>query len=80
MTVTNLPLYQLLTKFGATPDEAAAAVKFDTSALATKHDIAELKILIAESQNAIAWKVIGAMVSLTGMFALIVGWMTRGLR
>jgi hypothetical protein len=43
MTTTNLPLYRLLVKFGASDAEAEAAVIADESHLATKADLAELE-------------------------------------
>jgi len=76
MTTTNLALYRLLLKFGATDPEAEAAAQIDTTTLATKLDLAQL-------EAALAWKlgaaIVGAMVSMTGIFALIVAWLTRGL-
>jgi hypothetical protein len=75
VTTTNLPLYRILVKSGATEAEAeAAAVSFDPLELATKRDLAEF-------ESRLAWKIggliVGAMVSMTGIFALIVGWLTR---
>jgi hypothetical protein len=80
MSVSNLALYRLLVKFGATEDEAETAATLDASTLATKADIADLKVALASLEAALAWKVITAMVSLTGIFALIVAWLTRGAR
>jgi len=79
MTTTNLPLYQILIRLGATIPEAEAAVAasaVDVAVLATKLD---LRVALAEFEARLAWKIgaliVGAMVSMTGIFALIVGWM-----
>jgi len=76
MTTTNLPLYRYLVSHGATEADAEAAASLETSALATKQDLA---LALAQFESRLAWKVIGAMVSLTGIFALIVAWLTRHL-
>jgi hypothetical protein len=72
---SNLTLYRLLVKLGATEAEAETAASVDVSALATKQD---LQLALAEFGQTLAWKIIGAMVSLTGIYALIVAWLTRG--
>jgi hypothetical protein len=77
MTTTSLPLYRLLMKLGANEAEAESAAALDASMLATKSDIAELKTLIAAMEAGIAWKIVGAMVSLTGIFAVIVAWLVK---
>lgn len=85
MTSTNLTLYRLLVKFGASEADAEAAVAVDLSALATKQDLllatTDLQKQIIDLERQLAWKIggliIGAMVSMTGLFALIVAWMTR---
>jgi hypothetical protein len=80
----NMTLYRLLVRGGpATEQEAEQAARVEATSLATKGDVdalgAALKTQIAELEGRLAWKVgslvIGALVALTGIFALIVGWM-----
>lgn len=74
---SNLTLYRLLVKFGATETEAAAAATLDATTVATKADIAELKTALAALEASLAWKIVGAMAGLTGIFAVIVRWLTK---
>lgn len=72
---TNLALYRFMVEHGATPQEAeAAAISFDPLELVTRRDLAEF-------ESRLAWKIgaliIGAMVSMTGIFAIIVGWLVH---
>jgi hypothetical protein len=64
-TTTNLPLYRLLVKGGASESDAEAAATFDASALATKADLADLK---AE----LTWRFIVVMGAQTAVFSAIV--------
>ncbi len=86
MTTTNLPLYRFMVQHGASEKDAeAAAISFDPLELATKGDLQELNLGLrrdlAELEARLAWKigglVVGAMVSTTGLFALIVGWLVK---
>lgn len=78
MSTVNMPLYRLLIKLGAVDAEAETAASFDASGLATKQDITTA---LAEFEARLAWKIgtliVGAMVSMTGIFAIIVGWLVR---
>lgn len=75
MTTTNLPLYRFMVKLGATEQEAeAASVSFDPLQLVTKRDLAEFEARLAWKMGGV---IIGAMVSMTGIFALIVGWLVK---
>lgn len=65
-TPINMALYRFLVKHGADEPEAEAAARIDTSDLATKADILELR---AELQKFI----IQAMLGMTAIFAMIVG-------
>jgi hypothetical protein len=56
----NMTLYRLLLKTGATEADAEAAARIDTSDLATKADLAELKASL------IMWMV-GLMVTALGL-------------
>lgn len=60
--------------FGATDAEAEQAVVLDTSTLATKQDLAAFEARLAWR---IGGMIIGAMLSMTGIFAVIVGWLVR---
>ena len=77
MTTTNLALYRILVKVGATEAEAETAATLDATTVATKGDIAELKTAIAAMEASLAWKIVGAMVALTGIFAVIVRWLAK---
>ena len=76
--MTNLALYQILVNLGASKAEAEAASKVDVSTLATKQDLTSA---LAEFEARLAWKIggliVGGIVSMTGIFAIIVGWMVR---
>lgn len=78
MTTNNLALYRLLMKFGASAEEAESAAAVDVSALATK---ADLHIALAEFEARLAWKIggliVGALISMTGLFAIIVNWVIK---
>jgi hypothetical protein len=65
MITNNLTLYRLLVKFGASEVDAEAAANVDTSALATKADLADLK---AE----LTWRFIVVMGAQTAIFSAIV--------
>jgi len=66
MTTTNLPLYRLLLKGGATEAEAeAAAISFDPLLLATKGDLADLKADLT-------WRFIVIMGAQIALFSAIV--------
>lgn len=65
MTTNNLALYKLLVKFGASEDDAARAATVDTTELATKADLADLKASL------IMW-MIGVMIAQTGLFLALV--------
>lgn len=67
--------YQALLEAGASEESATAAAAMpDPHERVTKRDLAELEARLAWKLGAI---VIGAMVATTGIFATIVGWMTR---
>jgi N-formylglutamate amidohydrolase len=76
MSAIVAELYDVLRKLGASNDDARAASRavLDENRLATKQDLAELEARLA-------WKIgtaiIGSMVSMTGIFAIIVGWIQR---
>jgi len=78
MITSNLALYKLLVSFGADEKQAEIAAATDTSDLATKQDLA---LAFAQFEARLAWKIgaliVGAMVSMTGIFAVIVGWLVR---
>jgi hypothetical protein len=65
VTTQNIALYRLLVKLGASEGDAEAAAALDTSLLATKQDLSQLKAEL------IMWQV-GIMVAMTGIFAAIV--------
>ena len=73
MSAIVAELYEVLRKLGASDVEARAASRavLDENRLATKQDLAELEARLA-------WKIgtaiVGSMVSMTGIFAIIVGW------
>jgi len=69
MMSTNLPLYRLLVKGGASETEAEAAATFDTSALATK---ADLTTAIADLKAELTWRFIVIMGAQTAIFSAIV--------
>jgi hypothetical protein len=85
MTTINLPLYRFLVDHGATEDQAEAAASFDVSALATKGDLQDLRLAtkadLLAFEARLGWRigtlVVSSLVSLTAIFALIVGWMVR---
>jgi hypothetical protein len=81
MTTTNLTLYRSLVMLGVPETDAASAATVDAADLATKMDIERLRLEIKELEVGLAWKIgtlmVGSMVGLTGIFALIVGWMVR---
>lgn len=77
MTTSNLTLYRLLVKFGASEGEAEQAATLDATTVATKADIADLKTQLAALEASLAWKIVGAMVGLAGIFALIVRWIAK---
>jgi len=56
----NMALYKLLLKTGASEDEAEAAARLDTTDLATKGDLSELK---AE----LTWRMIGIVFTALGL-------------
>ena len=66
MSVTNLTLYRVLVKLGATDTEAEQAAQLDSSTLATKADLAELKAEL------IKWNV-GTLIAMTVLYG---SWMT----
>ena len=77
MSMTNLALYRLLVHLGAPEVDAAAASTVDPAMLATlvtKQDLAEFEARLAWKIGAL---IVGAMVSMTGIFAVIVGWLVR---
>jgi hypothetical protein len=65
-------LYEVLRKLGASESDARAASRavLDESRLATKQDLSELEARLT-------WRTCTAMVSMTGIFAIIVGLMQR---
>lgn len=76
-------LYRALRQAGvdeATAEAAARAV-WQPELPATKTDVANLRAELSALEARLAWKigavVVGAMVAMTGIFATIVGWMTR---
>jgi hypothetical protein len=69
MTTTNLPLYRILVKGGASEADAEAAATVDTSALATK---ADLTTAIADLQAELTWRFIVVMGAQTAIFSAIV--------
>lgn len=78
----NMALYRVLVKHNlATEAEAEQAAALDATDLATRADLfavkTELQATILALEARLAWKVVGAMVGLAGIFALIVGWMNR---
>ena len=76
MSTIVAELYDVLRKLGASEVDAHAASRavLDEGRLATKQDLAELEARLA-------WKIgtaiVGGMVSMTGIFAIIVGWTAR---
>lgn len=81
MTTQNLALYRALLDLGVSEPQAQTASAFvDESQLATKSDIQSLELAIAKLDASLAWKVIGAMVALAGLFSGIVAILLRGLR
>jgi N-formylglutamate amidohydrolase len=76
MSAIVAELYEVLRKLGANDVDARAAARavLDENRLATKQDLAELEARLA-------WKIgtaiVGSMVSMTGIFAIIVGWIQR---
>jgi hypothetical protein len=84
----NMTLYRLLVKGGANEADAEEAARFDTSALATKADLLELKAAtradllelkaatkadLAQMQADLQKFIIQAMLGMTAIFAVIVG-------
>jgi hypothetical protein len=73
MSAIVAELYEVLRKLGTSDVDARAASRavLDENRLATKQDLAELEARLA-------WKIgtaiVGSMVSMTGIFAIIVGW------
>jgi hypothetical protein len=68
----NMALYRVLLKHGASEAEAEAAARLEASELATKADLAALKLDVIELKaELIKWNV-GTLVALTGIFAAIV--------
>lgn len=65
-TPINMALYRLLIKTGASEAEAEEAARLDTSNLATKADLLELK---ADLQKFL----LQTMLGMTALFAAIVG-------
>lgn len=67
-TLMNMHLYRWLMKQGAEPAEAEAAAQIDTSELATKQDLIELRLElkaeIARLSSELTWR----MVLMTGAF------------
>ena len=56
MTTTNLTLYRLLVRSGASETEAEAAASLDASTLVTKTDLAELKAeLFKHTTQTLLW-------------------------
>lgn len=69
MTATNLPLYRLLVKGGATEADAEAAATFDASSLATT---ADLGTAIADLKADLTWRFIVIMGAQIAIFSAIV--------
>lgn len=73
MMTTNLTLYRLLVKFGADVSDAEAATTIDTSALATKSDLMELRLAtkadLAELKAGLSRLLVILLVAMTGIFA-----------
>lgn len=72
-----IELYDALKKLGLDDEMARAAAKAvvgaeDKSQLATKSDIADLKIAIADLKADLTWRTVGALVALTAIFSAIV--------
>jgi hypothetical protein len=63
--LTNLTLYRLLVRNGASEADAEAAASVDTSVLATKADIAELKADLT-------WRYVVILGAQTALFSAIV--------
>ncbi len=75
MTTTNLPLYRFLLQHGASEKDAeAASISFDPLELVTKRDLAEFEARLAWKIGGI---VVGALVSMTGLFTVIVNWLVK---
>jgi len=70
-TPINMALYRLLVKGGATETEAEAAARLDTSDLATKGDLSQLKASL------IMWMVGIVFTALTLQTALIIFTLAR---
>jgi hypothetical protein len=67
----NLPLYRVLVKAGASEAEAEEAARLDTSELATKADLAELRLAVVELKaELIKWNV-GTMLALAAIFGAL---------
>ena len=76
MTSTNLPLYRLLVKFGASEADADSAASLDDARLATKADLSELRLVmkadLAEMKaSIIQWNLI-ALGFVTALFSGLV--------
>jgi len=63
----NMALYRLLVHMGASEPEAEAAAQIDTSQLATKADLAELKASL------LMW-MITAFIAQTGLLLAVLRW------
>lgn len=86
MTTIVSELYEALKAAGVNDDHARAAARAvmaaeDKEALATRADLRELRLEVQRDIEALKaeltrW-VLGAMVSLTGIFALVVAWLVK---